>query len=354
VTEIDADGLYRFILASAEVVGDQRICRASLAGELRRRGVDRPWSVRANLVRQLEARGLVRRPDPRSRRLIVLDPAANVRSELELMGDVAATKDRIDRLRQYMRRNVLDGRKFVCSSGPECEDSIQAGCTFNEGQLSHVGKHYDLTREGRPLRIVVVGQEVGAAGEPRITLAERYRQIYRGSGLERRFEGDGIRKRRNPHMRGTTLALRAIFGNPGTEHATEFLALDGERVHMFDCFGLVNRLLCASHKAGTSEGKPTRTMLSNCERHFAATLEILEPTIVVVQGIKVWNRSRGVLVPNASLSPHLLECDLKGRRVLVATFTHPSARGKYRWDSPRSPYMTQVVGPTLELALAGL
>lgn len=50
------------------------------------------------------------------------------------------------------------------------------------------------------------------------------------------------------------------------------------------------------------------------------------------------------------LSKHLIECDLKGQRVLVCAFTHPSAWGEHRWDAPDSPYLTQVVHPTLKRA----
>jgi hypothetical protein len=351
---IDADELYLLILANAEEVDGQTICRVSLSEELRRRGAERPWKVRAALVKELEARGLVFRPDPRSRQLVILDRPAPGDRGPKVRSDVMATKARIARLRHYMRRNVLNGREFICSSWGECEGSIGVGCTFKEGQLSHVGKHYDLTMEGRSLRVVVVGQEVGATAEPRVTLAQRYRHIHRGSGLERRFDGDQDHTRRNPHMRGTTLALRTIFCKPGTGHATEFLQMDGEWVHMFDCFALVNRLLCAAHTAGTSTGRSTGTMLSNCERHFAATLEILDPTIVVIQGKRVWEWSQRILVARNNLAPNLVECEVAGRRVLVATFTHPSAWGKDRWDSPGSLYMTEVVGPTLDLAVASL
>jgi uracil-DNA glycosylase len=92
-------------------------------------------------------------------------------------------------------------------------------------------------------------------------------------------------------------------------------------------------------------------MLNNCERHFQATLEILEPTIVVIQGIKVWKWSKNVLVPIKKRSENLFECDLAGRRVMVAAFTHPSAWGPDRWDSPTSVYFKQVVRPTLRRAL---
>jgi transposase InsO family protein len=131
VATFDADELYRFILANAEEIGGQTICRASLAVELRRRGVERPWVTRARLVRELEARGLVFRPDPRSRELIILDPPDPADCTPKFGSDVAATKERIARLRGYMCRNVLNGRDFVCSSWRECEDSIQAGCTLS-------------------------------------------------------------------------------------------------------------------------------------------------------------------------------------------------------------------------------
>lgn len=67
--------------------------------------------------------------------------------------------------------------------------------------------------------------------------------MHDGSGLTLRFDGDKDHERRNPHMRGTTLALRTIFGLSGSDHASEFLDVRGEQVHMFDCFALVNRLL---------------------------------------------------------------------------------------------------------------
>jgi uracil-DNA glycosylase len=136
----------------------------------------------------------------------------------------------------------------------------------------------------------------------------------------------------------------------GTQHDSEFLDMDGDRVHIFDCFALVNRLLCAAHLWGTSTGDPTKPMFTNCERHFEATLQILEPTIVVIQGVKVWKRCRNVLIPRKALSKHLIECELDDRRVLVAPLTHPSARHPHRWDSPTSAYFKEVVRPTLRRA----
>lgn len=377
-----ADELYEFICANAEEIDGEVICRASLWAELERRGIPRGperQQLRVRLVKELEARGLIQRLHPRSRRLLLIDPDPKFLHRVRKKsrerfqdrmdswsepgaitilkapkhgfdGNPAATTDRIARLDDYFRSNVLDNKHFICSSWRHCEASISAGSTFKEGQLSHVGNHYDLQHEGQDLRVVVVGQEVAGQGKSRITMAERYAGVHDGSGLTRRFDGERGHKRRNPHMRGTTLALRTIFGLAGTEHATEFLYLHDQSVHIFDCFALVNRLLCAAHLAGTSTGKSTKTMLNNCERHFRSTLEILEPTIVVIQGIKVWRWSQSVLKPLKERSENLIECDLAGRRVMVAAFTHPSAWGPDRWDSPGSSYLQKVVRPTLKRA----
>jgi hypothetical protein len=382
VKSLTADELYAFICANAEEIDGEIICRASLWAELERLGIPRGparQQLRVRLVKELEAQGLIRRIHPRSRRLLLINPDRELLHRArkdsrerfqERMGswsepgaikvleapkhgceaNLSATNERIATLDDYFRSNVLDGKRFVCASYRECKSSITPGCTFKEGQLSHVGKHYDLSREGRPLRIVVVGQEVAGKGKPRITMAERYAGVHDGSGLARRFDGDQEHLRRNPHMRGTTLALRTIFDIPGTEHATEFLHLGGENAHIFDCFALVNRLLCAAHLEGTSTGKSTKTMLNNCERHFRATIKILEPTIVVTQGIKVWKWSKNVLVPVKQRADNLFECELAGRRVMVAAFTHPSAWGPDRWDSPTSAYFKKVVRPTLHRA----
>jgi hypothetical protein len=379
---VTARQLFKFICESAELIGDDIVCRASLWEELGRRGVPEGPArrvLRTRLVKELEGQGLIQRPHPRSRYLIVLEPPPELEQEMRTMSrrrfqegmafdaievvppsygaDTGATARRRRKLRAYFDRSVMDGKDFICWSWDDCEASIGSGCAFTEGQLSHVGHHYDLNKSGVELRIVVVGQEVGGRGKARVTMAERSAVVHEGSGLSRRFESEPGYTRRNPHMLGTTLALRTILGLPGTDHQDEFLDIDGKSVHIFDCFALVNRLLCAAHlindKTGqrTSTGKPTRTMLNNCERHFRATLEILSPTIVIIQGVKVWRWSQDVLVPVKARGRGLVHCDLSGRNVLVAPLTHPSAWGSDRWDSPKSPYFRQVVRPALRRAI---
>ncbi|MEZ0578139.1 hypothetical protein [Nocardioides sp. MH1] len=248
--------------------------------------------------------------------------------------------------------------KFICTSCKQCRASSDKDYLFRKGIMSHVGRRYDLQRNGHPLRIVVVGQESGlpkrAEFTERVSLETRYRQTLQVSGLERRFYADDGFPGRNPHMRGTTTALRLLMGvGAGTDRESEFIEpANGRRFHLFDGFALVNRLLCSTGPKDTSTGRPTPTMAHNCERHFSATLSILEPTIVVLQGGKVsaWARSTLPLVKERS--PHLYESTLGGNRVVVCAFSHPSARGDQRWgERPDAPYVRDVVEPTIKNAL---
>ena len=276
--------------------------------------------------------------------------------------NAAATRRRIAALRQYVEGNLLRRDQFVCPHYDECLRSRRPGDEFREGTMSHVGKHYDLRLDGQPLRIVVVGQESGwpkdAHGQlfaRRVTLDDRYKQVHDVSGIQRRYYAESGFPGRNPHMRGTTSALRVLLGKElGSDYDGEVVRpANGRPFHLFDAFALVNRLLCSAGPAHSSQGHPTRTMLSNCDIHFGATMRILEPTLVILQGKAVAKWARGVLAPGRAHSEHLHEAQVGHRRVLVCTFSHPSAHGPLRWgDRPDAPYLIDVVVPTLRQALA--
>jgi uracil-DNA glycosylase len=68
-------------------------------------------------------------------------------------------------------------------------------------------------------------------------------------------------------------------------------------------------------------------MKRNCLRHFAATVEILEPTIMVLQGEGVQNWLGPVLGMTDDRTEHLADARVAGNRVLVCRFSHPSAHG---------------------------
>ena len=275
--------------------------------------------------------------------------------------DLKATRSRLGKLRRYVDTHLLDQGEFICSMFDACGSSRHPGDDFREGTMSHVGKRFDLSLDGKPLRVVVVGQESGWPKDPqqqllarRVTLEDRYRQIHDGTGLKRRYYTEPGHPGRNPHMRGTTSALRVIFGKGlGTDFPGEFVEpAHGKPFHIFDAFALVNRLLCSAGPPQSSQGRPSSRMFKNCGSHFAATMSILEPTLVIVQGKAVARWVNPVLTPNKTHDEYLHEAQLGQRSVLVCTFSHPSAHGSIRWgDRLDAAYLSAVVVPTLSRAL---
>jgi hypothetical protein len=84
--------------------------------------------------------------------------------------DLSRTKRRVAKLKRYVQSNLLRDGKFVCEQYKSCRDSRRHGHDFLEETIGHVGKRFDLCRGGKPLRIVVVGQE---AADRRVTLEKR-------------------------------------------------------------------------------------------------------------------------------------------------------------------------------------
>ena len=258
------------------------------------------------------------------------------------------TRERVALLDGYIRENLLSDGTFICDSFDQCRAS-RCGFPFYEGQMSHVGKHYDLEVLGRPTRIVIVGQECGH-GPKCIERSTRSRIIVDGSGK------GGFRKR-NPHMKGTTSLLRLLLGRkPGDDEEGERI-LDG---HIFDGFALVNYLLCTALERPRSEsafgggkGHSSETMRRNCAGHFLRTLEILEPTVIVAQGkgVRQWLAFAFAPKQHGSVTEVV---EINGREVDLLTFAHPSAGGRYGFwgNSLRSEYLKECVTPTIRALLS--
>src|SRR5918992_301582 len=82
---VTARQLFKFICESAELIGDEIVCRASLWEELGRRGIPKGPErrvLRTRLVKELEGQGLIRRLHPRSRYLIVLEPPPELEQKM--------------------------------------------------------------------------------------------------------------------------------------------------------------------------------------------------------------------------------------------------------------------------------
>jgi hypothetical protein len=207
---------------------------------------------------------------------------------------------------------------------------------------------------------MVVGQEYGMRIEgkqraiTRVHLEARYTMIHQASGLGSRYYGDREHPPRNPHMRGTTSALRILFGNGlGPDWESEFVdTAEGRRFQVFDAFALVNVLLCSAGPPMSSQGRSSSVMRRNCLEHFRATLRILQPTVVILQGGGVASWTAPVFGIIREHSHFLAEATYDGGRALLCRFSHPSARAPNRWgDRLDSPYLIKVVEPTLREAV---
>ena len=275
---------------------------------------------------------------------------------MAITSDRTRTAQRVEELTAYFREAVFrDDKAFVCASETECCASRGLEPLIR-GQLHHVGTDYDLSMDGRPLRVAVIGQEYGG-GHEFVTLERRSAEI--AESRARRFKaGNGI-EARNPHMRGTTSVLRLLFGRGlGTDYESEQLVLEGGRqVHIFDCFALTNFLLCSAVSQATkTRGKSTDTMRRNCTRHFRRAMEILEPTVLVLQS--KWFRPDVIGAfdgPPDLLSDFVYRVEYGGRTAVLLSLTHPAAFGRSNWGmNARTPYLVGTVAKAVATARAAL
>ncbi|MDY0040232.1 MAG: hypothetical protein RBS57_07960 [Desulforhabdus sp.] len=248
------------------------------------------------------------------------------------------TAQRQSRLDQYYARHVMLDGKFCCGHFTECRAS-HSGPYF-EGQAHYVGDHFDAKVDGVPMRIVVVGQEYGHG--PALTDATARAKMIQGSAHAPRGFAD-----RNPHMKGTTHALRVLFGRtPGVDPAGETLDVGRVQIHLFDAFALVNLLLCSATD-GTARGRATDTMLSNCLHHFTSVMEVLQPTVLVCQGKGFfWYVAEALGVPKKKESVFSFRCG--GVDGFGVCLNHPSTpRWEWAWANPAQPYLAARVLPLL-------
>ncbi len=252
------------------------------------------------------------------------------------------TIERIKRLNEYCSKNIHTKDTFACSKYNECRTSHSGN--FYEGQLSHVGKLYDASLNEKPFRILIVGQEYGT-NDRLVSLEQRAEMIYKSGSL--------TFSKRNPHMRGTTSVLRLLFNKGlGKDADGELQQFNNEGYHIFDTFALVNFLLCSAIKAGGGKkGKATDEMKRNCSKHFRATLEILEPTIIILQSRSFLTPFLGVFDHTELLTKNLYIGMIKNKKIFLGCFTHPSTpTNKDNWGrDEKTQYLLKTIAPTINI-----
>jgi hypothetical protein len=262
--------------------------------------------------------------------------------------DRAASDRRKARLESYLTASVWNPREgFVCTSALTCRSSARrCGASFYEAQGHMVGPCYDMHLNDNPYRVVVLPMETGEPKQHR-TVDQRTKDVLDSAMVTFR--------QRNPHMKGVTFALRLAFGLPVDEDIERIQFDDGSSAHLFEAYAMTNLLLCSAVDEGTAKSRSTGIMRESCSRHMRATIDILQPTLVISQGAGLKKTLRATLGATRTVTDDVAVCDLGGNRFVWVSLRHPS-RGN--WHSLKCAYLHEVVVPAItkgrELALAGV
>ena len=219
------------------------------------------------------------------------------------------------------------------------ESARRPDTEYHPGQLSYLGRHYDVhTEDGTPLGVLVVPMETGRARE-HVTLDMRREEVAESAALPFRS--------RNPHMRGVTLALRLAFGcGLGEDRDGEYLSTPHGPVHLFDAFAMANLLLCSAVKTGSTRSSLTAVLRDHCSRHLEATIGALAPTLVISQGKPLSPTLGRLFTVEQQHGPHVYTCSLQGVRFYWADLFHPT----HTWDWLARPYLHEVAAPAIRQA----
>lgn len=261
--------------------------------------------------------------------------------------DVSSGVYRRTQLVEYVHSKLLTpGLQFICQNCENlCRPSAERRqCHFAPGAMLHLGSHFHLDdEEGRTFRIAVVGQE-RASSESHVSMEMRTKAIMnKANGLSTI----------NPHLRGTRDLLSLLFGAGGTDS----MNIKAEpRAHVLDAFCLTNATLCSAHKIVggkvTTKGAPTDTMVSACHDHLKSILQILEPTVLVLQGEHARQSTEQVLSLSLPFDS-VIEAAIGNEPVLVCALSHPTSHpsrpGQRHtgWGSANTAYFRETIVPLM-------
>ncbi len=254
----------------------------------------------------------------------------------QFTSDPVRTRQRIAELDEYMARSVYGRNGFVCDSAARCRRAAaDKGADFYEGQLSHVGLHYDLFDDGVPLRVLVLGMEMG---RPDRTGVFRLR---RGAfGRTRRLGCGSALGTRTCSVRRVRCVSHSV--GLGDDRAGELLPLSNDPVpqHVMQCYALVDKRLCSAVRAGESakgrrfQASGVPAMDRACLPHLAVTVRILEPTLVILQTKSLRSRIGSHLKHVELIDPDIPDleyAEFAGVPTVIANFSHPAAQAPYNW-----------------------
>jgi len=107
----------------------------------------------------------------------------------------------------------------------------------------------------------------------------------------------------------------------------------------------------ANPKPGSQKSLANAVMRANCVRHLVATVNILQPTLVISQGWTLvdtlWDSLGVTHEVDLNLDGcHLTDCDLDGNRFVWVALKHPTRL----WRSATQTYFVETVDPAISEA----
>lgn len=221
--------------------------------------------------------------------------------------------------------------------------------------LPHVGDRYCVSINGKSRKILFVGIEPRSDDKDK-SVYERTEQIL-NEGCNSRFYKKPVGQwKRNPHMRGITLALALLLEKDFSNHHKHEDEIIDNR-HMFDYFALSNWHLCGHFIGKTSQNK-NQSMNKVACKHFFEITQILKPDIVILTGSiyfvdmfnKVFKNKYHWINKKNEL---VFECEQFEFPIICFSHPHQKRWQKLRWDNPNCEYY-KLVKETIDFAIKNI
>lgn len=184
--------------------------------------------------------------------------------------DIEKTRDRCKKLLEYYKSVGLNADDFRCSHYEECKNS-QKKCNVVKqysGGTVGITPFYDISYNGKPIRILIVGKENGYMKNTKYGTSANFKE--NSLNILNCINWD----KKNNHIKGTLMILQNIFG------------IDSD--YAYSSYALTNLMRCSFQEEdkidNVSNVSSTTTMKDNCLNHLIKEIEILEPTLIIFQG----------------------------------------------------------------------
>lgn len=239
--------------------------------------------------------------------------------------DVDKTRDRCKKLLEYYKREGLNADDFHCSHYGECLNS-QTKCNVVKqysGGTVGVTPFYDLSYNGKPIRILIVGKENAYMKNMEYGTSPNFKENCLNILNCINWEN------KNNHIKGTLMILENILGVKSD--------------YAYASYALTNLMRCSFQNEDKLENasnvNSTSIMKENCLRHLIKEIEILEPTLIIFQGewaisgkntivdkiYKYYGEDKECLLSNANGKYGLY----KFKKFMLITCHHPAILGNW-------------------------